>query len=252
MDHEESLEKLGFTRLEARIYVGLLRLGRLSAGEITKNTGIHRRNVYDSLARLIEKGFVSYATVNRRKLFNASPPSRLLEFLGEKQESLRRDEMEARKILPEMESLPSRNPEDTDVSIFKGKDGMKSIMNDVLKDGKELLCFVADAKLRQLVQFYLPIFTEKRIKRKIAFKIIYDEELKGKAHEIYDGKRYTEIRFLRRENTPPVVMWVYGNKVALRPSEESIEDTVVILLKNQKIADSFRKYFELLWNAAKT
>lgn len=249
--HEESLEKLGLTNLEARVYLSLLRLGPLGAGEITKNTGIHRRNVYDSLSRLLEKGFVSYSTINNRKSFQAAPPSRMLEYLGEKQELLMKEGQQIKKLLPELESLSSKKLESTSVRVFTGKEGIRSVMNDVLKGEKELLGFGADAKLRELVNFYLPVFTEKRIQKKIVFKIIYNEGLREKARQVYGGKAYTDVRFLPKEYTLPAVTWVYGNKVAIRPSEESLEDTTIIVLENPKIANSFRKYFELLWKIAK-
>ena len=53
------LSELGLTQNEIKIYLALLDIGESLAGTIAENSGIHRRNVYDSLERLIKKGFVS-------------------------------------------------------------------------------------------------------------------------------------------------------------------------------------------------
>ena len=61
---EELLAEFGLTRNEIRVYLTLLKMGSALAGEITEKTGIHRRNIYDSLERLQEKGLVSFVIIN--------------------------------------------------------------------------------------------------------------------------------------------------------------------------------------------
>lgn len=54
----ETLQQLGLAKNEARIYQTLLQRGEMAVGEIANKSGVHRRNVYDSLNRLVEKGLV--------------------------------------------------------------------------------------------------------------------------------------------------------------------------------------------------
>ena len=68
---EEILEEFGLTKNEVKIYLTLLKMGRALAGEITEKSGIHRRNVYDSIERLMKKGLVSFIIQNNRKYFRA-------------------------------------------------------------------------------------------------------------------------------------------------------------------------------------
>ena len=68
------LWNLGLTKNEIKIYLTLLDEGSSTAGIITEKTGIHRRNVYDSIERLIEKGIVGYIVVKGRKHFEAVDP----------------------------------------------------------------------------------------------------------------------------------------------------------------------------------
>jgi len=48
---QKVLEELGLAKNEAKVYLNLLRLGSASVGKSTAESGVHRRNVYDSLER---------------------------------------------------------------------------------------------------------------------------------------------------------------------------------------------------------
>ena len=54
------LEAAGLTGNEIKVYLALLELGSVTAGEILKKIEIHRGAVYDTLDKLMEKGLVSY------------------------------------------------------------------------------------------------------------------------------------------------------------------------------------------------
>ena len=71
---ENVLSEIGLTKNEVIVYTTLLKLGSALAGEVTSYSGIHRRNVYDSMQRLIEKGLASFVTINNRRWFKASDP----------------------------------------------------------------------------------------------------------------------------------------------------------------------------------
>ena len=86
--NQKIIEELGLTKNESKIYMALLRLGSAHAGEITEKTGIHRRNVYDSIERLMRKGLVSHVVVDNKKLFNPANPERFLEIIDEEKENL--------------------------------------------------------------------------------------------------------------------------------------------------------------------
>ena len=92
----EVLEQLGLTEAESKVYLALLELGSSQAGKITSKTGIHRRTVYDSIERLIEKGLVSFISQNNIKFFESVDPQQLLEILKEKQDNLK-------QILPQLD-----------------------------------------------------------------------------------------------------------------------------------------------------
>ncbi|MEK6864078.1 MAG: helix-turn-helix domain-containing protein, partial [Nanoarchaeota archaeon] len=84
----EELTASGLTKAEARIYAALVELGKAQAGILSRKTGIHRRNVYDALERLIEKGFASFIRENNKRFYMASEPQKILDSIDAKKEAL--------------------------------------------------------------------------------------------------------------------------------------------------------------------
>ena len=92
---EQCLREIGLSKNETKIYLALLELGPALMGQICGKTKIHRRNVYDSIEMLKDKGFVSSTTINNRNVFEAVNPQRILEILEEKKTNIK-------SILPEL------------------------------------------------------------------------------------------------------------------------------------------------------
>ena len=63
------LEDLNLTTLETKIYELLVVRGPTPAGEVARRIGSHRRNVYDAIDRMVNKGFLAYIKQNNLKYF---------------------------------------------------------------------------------------------------------------------------------------------------------------------------------------
>jgi len=76
----DELSKYGLTEVQAKVYYHLLRLGRTSYVDITKEIGVHRSEVYSVLRELKEKGIISTSR-GRPVLFTSMPPKDALNVL---------------------------------------------------------------------------------------------------------------------------------------------------------------------------
>jgi len=56
------------------------------------------------------------------------------------------------------------------------------------------------------------------------------------------------VRYLPKDYFSPISTVIYGNKVALIIWSEPY---YAFLIENKEVADSFKSYFNLLWNGAK-
>ncbi len=234
--NEKIVEEAGLTRIEAKIYIALLEHGSALAGQITRISGVHRRTVYDAIERLIEKGLVSYIVQNNRKYFEAVKPERLLELLEERKQNIA-------GLLPELQLRYNETEERKETTFFKGKLGVKSVFEDMLR-AKEILILGATTSNEDIIKYYFPHFDKKRLQKKIKLRMIFSESAKKRL------KKYElcKVRFLPKQYETPTTIEIYENKVAIILWAE---EPIAILINQKEISDSYKKYFELMWSIAK-
>ena len=245
--YTEELQELGLAKNEARIYETLLREGELSVGKISTKSKVHRRNVYDSLNRLVEKGIVFEILQKHENHYQAVEPQKLSELLQEKQANLL-------KIMPNLEKLYKSTPHKNEVYIYRGVEGWKNYMREILRIGKDNYTIGgkgawADEKIRS----FLNQFVKQAKSKGINFHILFDHEVKSSNHEITKLLGFNS-RFLPKDFSTPSSIDIFGDHVAiiaenkLGQFDENITFTVIV---NQQIADSFRTWFKLLWSVSK-
>ena len=118
MDYLISLGNLGLTKVEAKVYLELLKIGSTKTGPLVKKTGLHRATVYDVLKRLIEKGLVNYITKENTKHFQAIDPHSLLDLLKEEQIELDNKKNNAIKIISDLNKLKSEAMNKEEAHVF--------------------------------------------------------------------------------------------------------------------------------------
>jgi predicted transcriptional regulator len=228
------LTNLGLTKSEVRVYLGLLRFNASSASEISENTGIYRKNVYDALNRLIKKGLVSSAKVETKRIFYAANPQRLLEFLD-----VRKNEIKS--ILPELKTIYKSPLLKDNVTVFKGREGLKTIFEDIIKAKVNYDKFGSGEKFKELLPFYYPQYQKKKAYNQIKCRAIYSE---NERHDDFVKEFIGNTRFLPKEFINPATTIIYGGKVAILIWKES---PIGILINSRDVAESYRYYFESLW-----
>ena len=241
---ETVLSKIGLTKNESKVYLTLLDLGTAQAGQITEKSGVHRRNVYDSIDRLMEKGLISFVIANNKKLFSPVNPKRFLELIDEKKFELDGLKSDFQKILPELE-LRTTLKERHDVRFFKGVEGLKTVFEDIIRTGKDYIGYGPGQQLEKILKHYFKHFIDKRIKSKISLRLIYDEA----SRKALKKNPLSDLRYMPDQYSSRAALRIYGDKVALLLLSE--EEPLAIVIKNKAIADGYRKYFEVMWKAAK-
>lgn len=233
----ETMKQTGLTHNESLIYKALLEMGPSLAGQISRKIGLHRRTVYDTTEMLIKKGVIGYILKNNRRLFMASSPEKFLDILKEK-ENLIRD------ILPEMMGLYTRTQEKEETNFYKGRQGLKTVLEDQLKDGtKEILVLGASSNASEVLQFYFKWFQIKRKEKRIRTRMIFNKT--DKKYKI----PLSEIRYLPQKYSSPLAVNIYRDKVAI--ILWSKENPIAIVIKSKEVSEGYKKYFELMWKTVK-
>ena len=239
---EKELELAGLSGAEARVYLALLKIGSCTSGAVIKETSLRKSTIYECTGRLMEKGLGSFVIKNNVKFFEAANPSRLIDFLDEKKRLLDKEKTRVKKILPKLMSIQAQVLPRAEAHVFFGVEGFKTMRRDVLKNaGGELLMLGAIYREPKAMPVFWNSFNKERIKREIRLKILYQQSAKmGK-----DAGKFLDQRFLPKDVSIPAVINVYGDRVINIVWKENYP--ICFMLINKSIADSYRKYFELLW-----
>ncbi len=240
------LKDIGLTDAEIKVYIELSKTDSAMASEIAEKVNIYRTNVYDLLESLIEKGLVSYIIESNRKQYTASRPNKLLDYLKEKEEKIKIQQSEIQQLIPLILGLKQSKPEELRAEIYRGKEGLKNLLNDMLDEGHEIHYLGYSAVSQNIIPYFFIHWHKRRKKLKIHRKIIAKEQMRD-SEAIQ--KPFTQVRFLPDSYNIPISTMIYGNKIwILIPSDN---DHVSLLIESGKLAKSFLNYFNELWKIAK-
>lgn len=234
MDINEKLQEAGLTGNESKVYLELSKKGELTANKLAKNLGIDRTLTYTILNHLIEKGQVSYIIKENKKFFKPSNPENLLNQLKAK-------EIKIIDLIKELNSIKSKEEQETEINIYEGVEGLRSISKIWLKH-KELLSFGGTGRVFETL-YESEVIAKKAQKDKIKVKlIINDEKLHPKFLE------YPNIEVKKVSANAEATTCTFGDYVSIHLLKDK---PIIILIKNKDIAQSYRNYFNFMWDKAR-
>ena len=232
--NKEALKEIGLQEGEVEVYLSLLKLEEATATQVTQYTGQHRSNVYDIIEKLSNKGLVSFVIKNNVKYFRASSPTKIKDYLKEKEEKFN-------NVLPNLLALSKGKEKDVGVEIYKGVEGVKTVLNDIIKEGKDYLLF-GHLKFEEII----PIYVEQLV-RKINEKKIKEKAILENGTKIIPAKNH-EYKHIAKDYLFPNAVAVYGDKVAIFIWQEPYH---VVLISNKDVSNSYKTHFDVLWRIAK-
>lgn len=237
---EETLIEIGLSKNEAKTYLALLELGSSPAGKICDLSKIHRTNVYDSLERLTKKGLVSYIVKDKTKYFEASEPKNLIQFIHEKEQKLQ-------DILPELDLSKKMASSSSNAKIFEGIKPIKDILNHLIELKEERYVLGAPKIAHEKLGAFLIDYHKRRIRSKQILKEIYNYDSQERIKYL-NSLPYTEARYLPAKYSSPVATTICKDEVVFILWDVN---PISIQIKNKLLADSYKNYFNILWQHAK-
>lgn len=237
----EILRKIGLSYGEIKVYNALLDLGSSSLNHIHEKIRIERRNIYDILNKLIERGLIGYVVENKRRVYSITHPNKISGYMEEKKHELDNIKKEINSELPAILEKYNSKKSGISAQIFRGTNGVKAIYEDIL-NYKEHYFVGGGRYVMKTMPNYWNNFNLRRIKAKIKFYNLIRYELR------YEIKRlkYEYIKVLPKEfSANPNVIFIWGNKVANVLFEDEF---FAFVIESKKIAENYKKYHAYLWD----
>ena len=238
MDINEALRAFGLSDKEIRIYLAALELGTAKANQIAEKSFSERTYTYQILRELQVKGLVSTIIKSGIKYFEVASPDNILSLLKEKEEKIN-------LVLPQLNAMYKIYNQKPKIQVFEGRQGIKTMLNIILKDKKEIYNISSATVLLDKLKFEFPHFIKKRIKEKIPIKIIVEktkETIKDKKNA---SKEYREIKFLKGKKKFTSSIFLFGDKMSIIILKN---DFLGIQIENKEMVNDQKAIFEMLWD----
>jgi len=247
---EGLLRQVGLTDSEIAVYVALVTLGSSTSGPIVKEAGISSGKIYEILGKLIERGLATYIISSGRKYFSPTSPFRLLDLVEKAQSDLARVKQEMREVVDYFDVFMKERGPAQKAEIFEGEGGYKTFCDFALKTitSKTKYGILGVSKeVNARFGAYNLEWQKKRAKRKIHLRAIYNADAMT-----HGGMREklscTAVRYLPPAMKTPALIELFDDYVAtviITPKP------IVFLIRSKEAAESYRSYFELMWNLAR-
>ena len=241
MDLKE-LQNFGLSKQEATIYIALLQSQEALVSEISQKTGYNRSSLYTVLDQMTKKSFITYIIKNNTRYYRATEPSRILAILKEKERSFL-------NILPELNKLHKPKDKKPIIEILEGREGIKTLMNDILKQKKTWYAYTSPGRGNKLIGPYTEFFEKERQKLKITLNVIILKTALGyRRAEEFKKMKYTNVRYMPEIFDSPSTTWIYSNRVAICFWYEEYPFAIRII--DKKAAETQKHHFDMLWSHA--
>ena len=233
------LEDIGLTNAEIKVYLALLELGTSTAGPILEKTGLQNSVVHVTLKRLADKGLISAVREGKRHHYQPANPRHIVEFIEEKRERFE-------QLLPELLAKQVVAQVKPEVTTFRAIKGIKELLLELLDaGGTEHHTFGSTTKSLMLGGAWWISYHKKRAKQKIKAKLLFNQSLRPWSAETKYAKaevRYTDAGFepltetIIRHDKIGIIIWA--------------DKPLGILIHNKEAAESYEKFFSILWKGA--
>ncbi len=245
--YREILEDLGLSPNEAKIYEGLLEIGKASVPDIAIKIGVHKRNVYDIVPKLLKKGLIYQIAETKENTYAPLEPAKLSELLWEKEAKLK-------SILPALNKQFKKTTTGEAVYVYKGTEGFKNYLRDILEVGEDVYFIGAKGGwFDPALHTYIKKFLQQAKGKGIKYHHIFDAEVRNLAPDLVKtlGKPY---RFLPKAYSTTGAIDIFGDHIVTFSGltlKDITEDVTLVVIKNKELADCYRTWFKFIWDHCK-
>ncbi|MFX1345553.1 MAG: TrmB family transcriptional regulator [Promethearchaeota archaeon] len=137
---EEALQTLNFTKNDSKVLLTLCKYKILSPADIAKHSGVDRARVYDSLNRLIEKGFIQKEPIKRGANYQVIPIERIFKVIRDEYKQKIEDTLVLEKLIAELEI--SKEETEPRVWAISSRSKIRKKIKELVNNAKERIFFI--------------------------------------------------------------------------------------------------------------
>ena len=234
------LKSAGLDEKESMAYLALLELGEAHMGQLVKKSGLKRTTLYDVMEALKRQGLVSTLKRQKKIVYMAEDPRKILELLDEKRSSIE-------KILPELLSITNTLEKRPRIRYFEGVDGMKEVYKDTLRyTNQRIQAWVSEDMINHFdAKFMSEYYVPKRVEKRIWAEVIAPDLPTIRGFKEIDQASLRVTKLMDAQLFPILVeISLYGpDRIGIM----SFHDRLGLIIESVPIATTLKSIFALQW-----
>lgn len=139
-DIEYALQSLGFTKNDSKVLLALAKHKILSPADIAKFSDVDRARVYDSLNRLIEKGFIQKEPVKRGANYQIIPLTKIFKTIRDGYKKQIEDTLTIEKAITELEI--DQEESEPRVWAINSRDKIRKKVKELISSSENRIFFI--------------------------------------------------------------------------------------------------------------
>ena len=238
-DIEFALRSLGFTKNDSKVLLALAKYKILSPADIAKFSDVDRARVYDSLNRLIEKGFIQREPVKRGANYQIIPLAKIFKVIRDDYKKKIEDTLTVEKAINELEI--DQEESEPRVWAINSRDKIRKKVKELIGSAKNRIYFIMtpDLLIKELggYEWILKEIWNKKFSSdmEVVIALKYFDELKEEIKKLL--KISVKIHSIEGDNVIPFGLLIadYGFLLTtLDQVKEAPEYTSGLWLENGK------------------
>ncbi len=234
-----ALTQYGLTERQSQVYMTCLEFGTASIQKISKRLHIARSSCEATLNQLIERGFVSSHKVKNVRKYSPVDPRTIIKIAEQKVKSLSEQ-------VPNLTNLFLKNNIIQSVRMYEGKNGINSILEEILAEAHTLYGFGSADDLFNAIGETFPQFRKRRIQKKIPVKIILKNTEQARQRQKAGPAELREVRLIDNVGDFSSLMFMWNSKIA---SFSLRDEIVAVVIESPEIASGQYAMFNSIWNS---
>ncbi len=242
---ELSLQEIGLTEGETKVYLALLGLGATKTGPLAAKAGVSSSKVYKILDRLEKKGLAGHALKGKTKYYSALETKRIIEYIETQERQLQVKKQHMQELLPQLEAERLLSGQKTEAVIYDGLKAIKGFFLNILDDlkaGETYYVLGAHYGEGKGTRAFFHNYHNQRAKKKIRVKMLANHETRDNLEP--STYKNASVRFLPQYLMTDMIIVVYKNKSFMFLLTK---DPKGFLIQSKEAATSFKTYFDTLW-----
>lgn len=251
MSFNQTLQKMGFSKKEAAVFLTLLENGEMSASQIAKVTKLVRTTVYDILKNLMKEEFVVVAS-NQGKIqtFTSGDPEKLISYvdnqakeMAEQKRLIEEKQTQLKELIPQLKAMSDEVIGKPKTSFYDGAKGLVEALNLCLMNKKPVAIYGSLDQWIRWMPDHFEWYVSEAEKRKVDIRRI-DQKTIGKLRgDDQEKDNHWPVRFLPVGFTLPGFTIIFGDKIM----QASFQRPMATIIEDKEMAASQKTVFELFW-----